>query len=590
MPCPFASHHPLAEQACAHPLAHHGVLPPWTGDEGATLERSALEAAPDGVLLIDRHGRILMANAAMALISGHAQEALRGLDVNQLLPPALRERHQGLIQSYFAHPVARPMGMVGRLRLSRKDGGSVPVDVSLGHSPAGGGVAVVFVRDISAVQRLEEDMHHQATHDMLTGLVNRWQAGQRLGQAIMLAIRQRRPMALLLLDLCDFKSINDSLGHGAGDQALVEVARRLQSTLRASDTLARIGGDEFTVLLPDLQGHQTAERVARKLLEVLQAPFQIQGYRVSLGASIGIAYCPEHAEDGGTLMRYADMAMYHAKAQGPNVCATYAPHLAQRMAEKVRIHEKLKQALGTDRLSLHYQPQVDLRHGGIIGVEALLRWRDPELGELPPGRFIPVAESTGLIAPLGDWVLETACRQIAHLKRAGTPMRVAVNLSPSQLRQPDLAARLARCLATHGAPPEYLELEITESQALADPDMARQTLGQLQALGVGVALDDFGTGHSALIYLQRLPIDRIKIDREFIAGLTAPDSDTTLIRAIVALAQALGLGVVAEGVETELQRRLLLTLGCDTGQGWLFSRAVPAGQIDELLARPAIDG
>ena len=587
MVCPFAT--PGATEAQAQNASPAGsqALLPWPLGADGSLERSALEAAPDGVLLVNREGCILMANAAMALISGYSAAALRGQSVSQLLPPALRQRHQGLVQSYFANPSPRPMGMLGKLRLHREDGGTVPVDVSLGHSPAGGGVAVVFVRDISAVQRLEEDMHHQATHDMLTGLVNRWQAGQRLAQAILLAIRQRRPMALLLLDLCDFKSINDSLGHGAGDQALVEVARRLKSALRASDTLARVGGDEFTVLLPELQGHQTAEKVANKLLSVLNEPFQIQGYRISLGASIGIAYCPEHAEDAGTLMRYADLAMYHAKGQGPNIHATYTPQLAQRMAEKVRLNERLKLALEQGLLTLHYQPQIELSGGGMIGVEALLRWRDPELGDVSPERFIPVAESTGLIVPLGDWVLETACRQIGRWAQAGTPLRVAINLSPQQLHQPGLAARLAQCLAEHGAAPQQLELEITESQALSDPEQARQVLAEVQALGVGVALDDFGTGHSALIYLQQLPISRIKIDREFIARLNAPDSDTTLIRAIIALAQALRLGVVAEGVETELQRRMLQDLGCEVCQGWLFSKAVPAQQIEHLMGLAA---
>lgn len=554
--------------------------------EETQLIRAAMDAAPDGILLIDRMGRILMANGAMEVITGYTAHELRGSSVHVLLPAALRAAHAHHLQTYFKTPSRRPMGMGGDLWLTRKDGSPVPVDIALGHTDVHGGAAVAFVRDISEVRQLQARMHYQATHDTLTGLVNRWQFGQRLDQAIAETDRTGQPFALLLLDLDDFKAVNDGYGHAAGDQVLLEAARRLKGALRANDTLARLGGDEFTVLLPGVGAQKDAAQVASKLMEVLCQPFQMHGFELGLGASLGIALCPADAADATTLLRYADMAMYHAKESGRATHAFYADHMGKRMAEKLQLHDRLKLALAYGALSLHYQPQVDVATGSLHAVEALLRWTDPQLGEVVPDRFIPVAEATGLILPLGAWVLDTACEQIATWDRAGMPLRVAVNLSAQQLRQVDLVDTVERSLSKHGARPDLLELEVTESEAMREPEQARAVLSRLQALGVCVALDDFGTGHSSLAYLKQLPVSRIKIDREFVRPVLRTAADATLVRAIIVLAHTLGLKVVAEGVETSEQLRFLEQHGCDAYQGWLYSKAVPAQDIAQLWVRP----
>ena len=541
-----------------------------------TLERAAMDAAPDGIVLVDQQGRILMVNAPMENITGYSSAQLCGQSIDLLVPAHARLEHVHHMRRYHQSPSRRPMGMGRDLWLQRRDGSQVPVDIALGHSSAYGGTVVAFVRDISDLRRLEARMHYQATHDTLTGLLNRWQFGQRLEQAITTesAGPQSQPFALLLLDLDDFKAINDGYGHAAGDQVLQEVARRLRCALGASDTLARLGGDEFTVLLPGVGCAAEAEQVAARLLQALCVPCRVQGFELNFGASMGIALCPQDAGDAATLLRYADMAMYHAKHRGRANFAFYAPSMGQKMAEKIQLHDRLKLALAYGGLTLYYQPQVEVESGRMAGVEALLRWHDPQLGEVSPERFVPVAEATGLILELGAWVMAAACRQIAVWRSQGMALRVAVNLSAQQLRQTDLVEQVARNLRANDIPPELLELEVTESEALADPEQACQVLSALRALGVAVALDDFGTGHSSLAYLKRLPVSHIKVDRSFMRHVPGSDSDATLVRAVVALAHTMGLQVVVEGVETREQLQFLRGMRCAYYQGWLFAKAL----------------
>lgn len=548
------------------------------------MMQAALAASPDGVVLVDSDGIILLANASMASMSGYSAEELRGQSVSIFLPPPLREKHGQQMRGYFLQPAKRTMGSGQDLWLSRPDGSTVPVDIALGYSEVYGGTAVAFVRDVSEVRQMQSHMQYQATHDTLTGLFNRWQFNQRLEQGVAEAARHGRPMTLLLIDLDDFKTINDSYGHAAGDKALQEVARRLKGCLRASDTLARLGGDEFTVLLTHLAQPGDARLVAQKLLEVLQQPFEVNGADVSLAGSVGMACLPGDATDAATLLRYADIAMYHAKESGRGRIAVYAAAMGQAVVEKNVLHERLKQAIGTSALTLHYQPQIDMATGHMVAVEALLRWNDALLGSVAPDRFIPVAEATGLILPLGAWVLEAACCQAAQWAKQGMALRVAVNLSVHQLRQPNLVERLQEHLQRYDVPHGLIELEITESEAMADPSLAQRLLTQLQALGVGVSLDDFGTGHSSLTYLKELPITRIKLDRSFIQPILRHPQDAALVRAVIALAHTLGLEVVAEGVEEAAQVRWLETERCDIFQGWFFSRAVPAPDIPALFA------
>ncbi|MCT9812511.1 EAL domain-containing protein [Acidovorax sp. Be4] len=551
------------------------------------LAMAALEAAPDGILIVDDVGTILKANPATELLTGYSPDELWGQPISVFLPPHMRSKHSHLVKSFFLHPVSRPMGMVSQLQLLRKDGLPVPVDIALGHCTMGErSVAVVFIRDMTAVKRLQEDMHYQATHDGLTGLVNRWMFMQHFEQAIQRARRSGRMMGLLLLDLDEFKDVNDSHGHAAGDQVLIEVARRLRSGLRAGDVIARLGGDEFTVLLPELPSKDHAVEVAQKLQRSLSARCQLTMGEVSLSASIGMTVFPDDAQDTGTLMRFADMAMYAAKAHGRSTHAMYRPEMSEALRQRSQIHERLKRAVEAQALELHYQPQVDVSTGTIVGVEALLRWQDAELGNVPPDRFIPVAVSTGLIHPLGDWVLETACRQAAEWADNGTPVRVSINLSAQQFRQQQLPMRLQQLLDQYGARAELIELEITETEAMADPDATRQVCARLCALGFSIALDDFGTGYSSLSYLRLLPVSRLKIDREFIRQLTHNDNDAVLVRAVIAMAHTLGLPVVAEGVETAAQLAFLRSNGCESFQGWLFAKALPAVDISRMLGTP----
>lgn len=563
---------------CEHP---GGVRDSMLSD--GMLVRAAMAAAPDGIVLVDRQGIILVANETMAALSGYSVAQLQGQSVSIFLPPHLREKHGEHIRGYFLQPSRRTMGTGQDLWLARPDGSSVPVDIALGHSPVQGGTAVAFVRDVSEMRQLQAHMHYQATHDTLTGLFNRWQFNQRLEQSVAESARHGHPMALLLIDLDDFKIINDSCGHAAGDLALQEVARRLKACLRVSDTLARLGGDEFTVLLTHLTQPGDARLVARKLLKVLQEPFQVHGVDVSLGASIGTASLPGDAPDAATLLRHADIAMYHAKEGGRARVAVYAPAMGEKVAEKNLLHDRLKLAIGSGALTLHYQPQIHMASGHMVAVQALLRWNDAQLGSVAPERFLPVAEACGLTVALGTWVLEAACRQAAQWARQGMALRIAVNLSAQQLRQAHLVDILQGYLQCHSVPRGLIELEITESQAMADPVQTRQLLVRLQALGVSVTLDDFGTGHSSLTYLKQLPITRIKLDRSFIGPSLRHPQDATLVCAVIALAHALGLEVVAEGVEEEAHVRFLQEQACDIFQGWFFSRAVPACDIPALF-------
>ncbi|WP_422829651.1 putative bifunctional diguanylate cyclase/phosphodiesterase [Variovorax sp. HJSM1_2] len=543
-----------------------------------------IASAPDGIMLVDLNGTILLANETMAQISGYSAEALVGLPVEVFLPPAMHTRHHANVRSHAQHPMRRPMGRLGNLSLLRRDGISVPVDISLSQCQTDKRIAtVVFVRDMTGVKRMEQQMQYQATHDSLTGLVNRWMFHQHLNLALAQSLRQRRPLALLLLDLDDFKSINDGYGHAVGDKILLEVAHRLAAVLRGADTLARLGGDEFIVLLPEILEVADATQVASKLLAALGRPALVDGNEIQLGGSIGLVVCPRDAQDAETLLRYADMAMYRAKAAGRGTFAVYSASMGAQMREKLQLQERLKLALETGGLMLHYQPQVDVLSGRIIGAEALLRWHDTELGEIAPARFIPIAEASGLILPLGEWVMRSACQQAAAWARAGTPLRVGINLSARQFRQQRLAQRLGEQLAEFGTPAELIELEITESEAMADPQQTKDLLRELCQLGVGIALDDFGTGYSSLAYLREFPITRLKIDRAFIQPIAEREADATLVRAVLALAHAMHLSVVAEGVEQTKQLDFLREHGCDCYQGWLFSKALPATQFEALL-------
>lgn len=560
------------------------------GEDCAELGQALLAAAPDAVLLVDAQGTIVLANPAVHGLTGHAAADLVGQPLDVLLPPTLAERHRQWVQQFFHHPHSRPMGKVPNLRLRHRDGHEVPVDIALALCEvAGMPCAVVFMRDITEMRRLTEVLRHQATHDALTGLHNRAQLHELLQMTVRQAQRGGRRGAVLLIDLDDFKAVNDGHGHLAGDRVLIEVARRLRASVRGSDVVARLGGDEFVVVLPEAPDPAVAEAVAAKLLQALAQPLALEHAEVGLGASVGVVLFPDDAADAQTLLRYADLAMYAAKEGGRRGVACYQPALAQALDERVRVHERLQHALRHGGLQPHYQPQLDLASDCVTTVEALLRWHDEVLGAVAPPRCIAVAESSGLIVPLGDWVLEHACQQVRQWREQGADVRVAVNLSPQQFRLPDLPQRVLGALQRHGLPAAALELEITETQAMADPAQARAMLHQLIALGLRVALDDFGTGHSSLAQLKRLPLHRIKIDREFVRGLPHDATDDAMVRGLARLARLLRLQTVAEGVETAAQHERLRRHGVDAIQGWVLAPALPAHEVARWLRPGAME-
>jgi diguanylate cyclase (GGDEF)-like protein/PAS domain S-box-containing protein len=547
-------------------------------------ERLILSAAPDGILWVDNQGNILMANPAMEALTGYDAAALVGKSVNILLPGHLRARHNRSMVAHFADPNPRAMSMVD-LQLLRRDGHVLPVDISLGHwEDDGKRHAIAYIRDLTERKKFEEKLKFQATHDELTGLPNRWLFNVQLDQALARSVRSGTRVALLLLDLDNFKAINDAFGHASGDAVLVQAGERMRAVLRDTDTLARLGGDEFAVLISDVTSNHQAERVAIKLLTTLRAPYRLHDMEASSSASLGVAFCPDDARDNVSLMRYADLAMYRVKESGRGSFAHFSQDMDLRLLEDMKLHNRLKVAIAQGAMALHYQPQVDVKTGAIVGAEALLRWFDPVLGQVPPAKFIPIAETTGLILSLSDWVLDTACRQIAAWALAGTPLRVAINVSAHQFHQLDLPGKVSAALARSGARAQWLDIEITETVAMKRPEQARDQLDALVALGCRVALDDFGTGYSSLAYLKALPVHKLKIDKSFMDGIPDNASDVAISLAVIAMAHSLGMSVIAEGVETKAQLAFLSQHGCEAYQGWLFAKAMPADELTQLLA------
>lgn len=439
-------------------------------------------------------------------------------------------------------------------------------------------------------QRVEERLSHVAQFDAITGLPNRMLFHDRLVQAMARARRRKSALALIFLDLDGFKEINDTLGHKAGDRLLRAVGARLKHSLREGDTVARLGGDEFTVILEDLHDRDEATSVAFKVLGTLAKPLTLDKQEFAVTASAGLTVYPEDSRNIETLLKNADTAMYYAKDKGKNNLQSYTPQMTTLKREQVTLENQLRRAIEGNELFLQYQPQVDLQRGGIVGVEALARWQHPELGVVPPGRFIPLAEKSGLIVPIGRWALATACAQGVAWQRSAPPLRIGVNVSARQFRG-DLFQTVSAALASSGLEAKWLELELTESLLMEDPETARATLLKLKGLGVKIAIDDFGSGYSSLSYLRHFPIDRLKIDQTFIRDLTTNADDAAIARAIIALGHNMNIRVVAEGVETAEQLAFLRDNGCDVMQGFFYSEPVSADDCLDLMTRqPAVIG
>lgn len=446
-------------------------------------------------------------------------------------------------------------------------------------------------QEVAERMRAERNIWEIAHHDSLTGLPNRTLLQDRLEQTLANAQRNQHQAAVMFLDLDRFKHINDTLGHGIGDELLKSVAQRLAGVVRAVDTVSRIGGDEFVILLSEISSARDAVLVAEKILAVLAPVIGIEGHELRATPSIGISIYPDDANEAVLLMKNADAAMYHAKAAGRNTFRLFAAEMNERASRFFEMEQRLQQAIKAGQLVLHYQPLVDWKRGAIYGMEALVRWNDPARGMIMPDEFIPVAEETGLIVPLGEWVLAEALRQNRIWQQAGRPLvPISVNLSPRQFRQQGLVDNVRRILLDTGQPASFLELEITESSLMQDVLETTAILDELAALGVRITIDDFGTGYSSLSYLKRFRVHKLKIDQSFVRDVTTDVDDAAIVTAVVSLAGSLGLGTIAEGVERRDQLDALLGLGCNNFQGYLFSRPLPAASADNIFCPPMPQG
>ncbi|MBA2451180.1 MAG: EAL domain-containing protein, partial [Chloroflexi bacterium] len=528
---------------------------------------------------------ILTVNAATSAMLGYSEDDLVGQPLSLLLPPG-----DSLLQRMGPLELVQERAVRGLEKTYlAADGRAIPVMFSAAvmRDPHGDVAGIVsLAQDLTQRKAFEKELSRLAFHDALSNLPNRALFLDRLEHALVRSERTRVPVAVLFLDLDNFKVVNDSLGHQTGDRLLMIVADRLRECLRAEDTAARFGGDEFTVLVEDVADGVEAMAVAERIGETLRAPISLDGHEVFPSASIGIAISTVGVDDPDSLLRNADLAMYRAKTGGKSRCEVFDLSMNAGVMERLELEGDLRRAMARGELELHYQPIKSLASGRIVEVEALLRWTHPLRGSIPPDQFVPLAEETGLIVPLGQWVLETACRQ-AQLWQAEVPGRLApimsVNLSARQFQHRTLVEDIDRVLRETGLDPRQLTLEITESVVMHDAESTAATLRRLKGLGIGLAIDDFETGYSSLSYLKRFPVDTLKIDRSFVDGLGDEGHDTAIVHSVIALAKSLHLAVTAEGIETAAQLEHLQRLGCDRGQGFYFSAAVPPERLSALL-------
>jgi diguanylate cyclase (GGDEF)-like protein/PAS domain S-box-containing protein len=554
--------------------------------ERTRMLSNALEQAADMVMITDRGGRIEYVNPAFCATTGFQPAELIGKRPNLIKSDKQgAEFYRKLWETIVAGDAFNEV-FVNR----RRDGSLYYEEKTISPLKDDTGEITHFVatgRDITERMQTQERLQFLAHHDALTRLPNRALFLDRLKQSLARARWHERPVAVMFLDIDRFKTINDTLGHDVGDRLLEELSVRLTGCLRERDTVARFGGDEFVILLDDIAAATDAGTLAKKILDALKAPFVIGPRTLHVSGSIGISLYPGDGEDSASLLKNADAAMYRAKDLGRDNYQFYSAEMSARSFERLTLENSLHHALARNEFELYYQPQRDARHGKTPGVEALLRWHHPDFGLVSPLEFVPLLEDTGLILPVGYWVLETACAQLAAWRRLGhTDLQMAVNLSARQFNRPDLVPRIERILGEHDLPPGALELEITENILMRPDAKTLQKLEALNVLGVRLAIDDFGTGYSSLGYLRHLPVDCLKIDRSFIRDVPENPDDVAITQAIVSMGQSLCLALVAEGVETEDQRDFLLSIGCERMQGYLFARPAPAGEILPLLGSP----
>lgn len=555
-----------------------------------------MENDTNGILVVTPQEQVRLVNQALVSISGYDRDVILGFkSFLNLMPPEDQEQIRGKLRELILKQVN---SFTFETSIQRADGGRR--ELSCGAAPIlkenDVEHVVISLEDVTDRRNSEARIRQMAYFDSLTNLPNRALFGKELDHAIAYAKRYGTSFGLMVIDIDNFKRINDTLGHGCGDQLLQKVAERLVGCVRKSDYLsrpateegtevvARLGGDEFTILLTCFNREEDSAKVASRIIAKTAQPYQLDEHEVFVTLSIGIATYPDDGINQDTLFKNADTAMYHAKSLGKNTFQFYRKTMNESALKRLNLENQLYKALEQNEFQLYYQPQVDMRTGGVIGVEALLRWIHPELGIIPPQEFISIAEENGLIVPITDWVLKEACRQNRSWQIDGLPpLRMAVNISTQIFKQRDLPAMIAATLEETGLQPRFLEVEITESLMLNNVDGTIQILKQVRDMGVSISIDDFGTGYSSFSYLKQLPVNAIKIDRSFVKDLPGNPEDIAIVKAIIATSHSLSLKVIAEGVETVEQREFLAAHNCDEYQGYLFSRPQPAGDIAQLI-------
>jgi diguanylate cyclase (GGDEF)-like protein/PAS domain S-box-containing protein len=545
--------------------------------------RTIVEKSWSGVVLLDGDLRFSFTGSSTHHLIGYDEEELIGQSLFDFVHP----REAGKAREIFRRIVEKPNHEThGEMRFRHKDGRWIWLEgfsQNLLHEPSVGAVVLNY-RDVSQRKEAEKQLEYRAHYDSLTGLPNRLLFRDRLVNSLAHAQRNRVGVAVMYLDVDHFKLVNDGLGHSFGDLLLADIARRLQAVLRASDTISRIGGDEFSVLLPEVMNAEAVAGVARKILDSLAKPFSVDSHEIYVTASIGISCSPADGDDAETLLKCADAAMYRAKELGRNQAQLFTASMNERYVRRLALEQHLHHAIERQQLELYYQPVYDRVRRRFASLEALLRWRDPHRGIVQPSEFIQLAEETGMIVAIGEWALRTACAQLKRWHERGlTTLRVAVNISAVQLQHRGLVDVVRSALTESSIPPEMLQLEITESAAMQSFDLTLNVLRELRDMGVSVAVDDFGTGQSSLIYLKHFPIDTVKIDKEFLREVTSDETAAAIVSYVINLAHTLGLKVVAEGVETEEQYTFLRHYGCDLIQGYLFSKPLPADEVFPFL-------
>jgi diguanylate cyclase (GGDEF)-like protein/PAS domain S-box-containing protein len=562
------------------------------------MYRYLVDSSPDIIYTLDRDGRFTFVNDRACQLLGYTRRELIGCHYSVLVHEDDQERARHVFDERRAgERAARNV----ELRLECRAGtrhahifNSTAMTISLNAvgmhlaSQAPGESSFIgtygIARDVSSRKRAEELIYHQAYHDILTDLPNRTLFKDRLGLAMHQARRKRAELAVMFIDLDRFKLVNDTLGHVKGDELLQQVAGRLKECLRKGDTLARQGGDEFTIVLPELRDRDDARIVAGKFLERLHMPFDLDGHEVHISASIGIAVYPEHGETIDELLRHADIAMYQVKGQGKNGHTFYDPAMQDAAHQKIALEQGLRKALENGELEMYYQPQIDAASGRILGAEALMRWNHPVRGVLSPGEFLPFAEESGLMLPISDWMIGALCRDMAAwIHIGGGRLKLSLNVSPQYLDRGDFFDKMHDAMLSHGVTPGQIEVEITENICIRNPQRAIEQLNKLGQLGVSVAIDDFGTGYSSLAYLHRFPVHTIKIDQSFVQEIHDEHGHYPVVLAIISISRGLRLNLVAEGVETEVQARYLRAHGCPTMQGFLFHRPMPLSRFVDVL-------